>query len=341
QGNTSQKTATGSDGRYRFNNVPYGTYIVRISSIGYQEITRDILVQDGGQLIVDFKMEPIATGLEQVVVVGYGTQKRRDVTGAVATISSEDLNQGPITNPLQQISGKAAGVHVNQVGGEPGSAPNVRIRGISSLIGGNDPLVVIDGIQGNMDLLNQLPPSEIESVDILKDASATAIYGSRGAPGVLIVTTKRNRVGTTTMEYNGVSSVDAIARKLDMLDPDQWWEQAQKFGVPASANHGARTDWYDILSKNGMTQNHTVSLGGNERNFNYRASLNLIAQDGVVLRSNFQNYIGRIQATQKALDDKLSIAFNLNGSVRNTEGSPNGVYRPAFTSNLITNAYLM
>src|SRR5690606_35515047 len=145
QGNRSQKTATGSDGRYRFNNVPYGTYIVRISSIGYQEITRDILVQDGGQLIVDFKMEPIATGLEQVVVVGYGTQKRRDVTGAVATISSEDLNQGPITNPLQQISGKAAGVHVNQVGGEPGSAPNVRIRGISSLIGGNDPLVVIDG----------------------------------------------------------------------------------------------------------------------------------------------------------------------------------------------------
>src|SRR5690606_41166904 len=112
---------------------------------------------------VDFKMEPIAPGLEQVVVVGYGTQKRRDVTGAVATISSEDLNQGPITNPLQQISGKAAGVHVNQVGGEPGSAPNVRIRGISSLIGGNDPLVVIDGVQGNMDLLNQLPPSEIES----------------------------------------------------------------------------------------------------------------------------------------------------------------------------------
>lgn len=341
QGNTSQKTATGSDGRYRFNNVPYGTYIVRISSIGYQEITRDILVQDGGQLIVDFKMEPIATGLEQVVVVGYGTQKRRDVTGAVATISSEDLNQGPITNPLQQISGKAAGVHVNQVGGEPGSAPNVRIRGISSLIGGNDPLVVIDGVQGNMDLLNQLPPSEIESVDILKDASATAIYGSRGAPGVIIVTTKTNRAGTTTLEYNAVSSVDAISRKLDMLDADQWWEQAQIYGVPASANHGSRTDWYDILTKNGTIQNHTLSLGGNERNFNYRASLNFISQDGVVLRSNFQNYIGRIQATQKAFDDKLSITFNLNGSVRNTEGSPNGVYRPAFTANLITNAYLM
>lgn len=125
------------------------------------------------------------------MVVGYGVATKRDVTGAVSSIAAKDMNQGAIVNPLQLISGKAAGVNITQLGSEPGQGPSVRIRGISSLIGGSDPLVVVDGIQGNMDLLNQVPPSEIESFDILKDASATAVYGSRGAPGVLIITTKR------------------------------------------------------------------------------------------------------------------------------------------------------
>src|SRR5690606_17453457 len=121
---------------------------------------------------------------------------------------------------------------------------SVRIRGISSLIGGNDPLLVVDGIQGNMDLLSQIPPSEIASIDILKDASATAIYGSRGAAGVIIVSTKKSKAGRTTVQYVGNSSLDVIPKKLDMLNADQWWAQAQVSGVPASANHGSNTDWY-------------------------------------------------------------------------------------------------
>jgi TonB-linked SusC/RagA family outer membrane protein len=337
KGASSKNAITNSEGAFALTGLAAGDYSLTISSIGYQEIKREVSLNE--DVVLNFKMEPVATGLEQVVVIGYGTQKRQDVTGAVTTVLSKDLNQGPITNPLQQLSGRAAGVNINQVGGEPGSAPNVRIRGISSLIGGNDPLVVVDGIQGNMDLLNQIPPTEIESVDILKDASATAIYGSRGAPGVIIITTKRSRQGTTTIEYSAVSSIDAIAKKLDVLNADQWWEQGQIYGVTPSANHGSSTDWYDILTRNGSTQNHTLSLGGGEKNFNYRASLNLISQEGVVLRSNFQNYIGRIQATQKAFDDKLSITFNLNSSVRDTKGSPGSVGRAAFTSNLITSAY--
>ncbi len=287
------------------------------------------------------QLEFDASALDEIVVVGYGSTKRKDVTGAVASVSAEDMNQGAITSPLQLISGKAAGVIINQTGSEPGSSPSVRIRGISSLIGGNDPLVVVDGIQGNMDLLNQIPPSEIASVDILKDASATAIYGSRGAAGVIIVSTKKNKAGITTIQYVGSSSVDYIPKKLNMLNAEQWWTQAQLSGVPASANHGLNTDWYNLLTQSGTTQSHTLSFGGGTDKFNYRASVSAILQDGVVINSNNQKYIGRMVATQKALDDKLTLTYNLNSGISENTGTVQSIGRASFTSNLITNAYLM
>jgi iron complex outermembrane receptor protein len=259
----------------------------------------------------------------------------------VASISDEEFNQGAITNPLQQISGKAPGVNINQVGSEPGSTPSVRIRGITSLIGGNDPLVVVNGVQGNMDLLNQIPPNEIQSVDILKDASATAVYGSRGAPGVIIVTTKKNKSGTSTLQYSSTASVDVLSNELDVLDADQWWEQAQRYGVPASANHGSSTDWYDILTKTGYTQNHTISFGAGTDTFNYRASVSAILQDGVVLNSNSDKYIARLSANQKALDERLDITLNINTGILETSNSIQSIGNAAFTSNLITNSYFL
>lgn len=334
----SKATITNNEGYYVLLDIPLGDQTILISSLGYEDAESIISVIADTEL--NLQLNTSSTILSQVVVVGYGSQRRQDLTGAVSTVSSKDLNAGAITNPLQQISGKAAGVNVTQTGSEPGSTPSVRIRGIGSLIGGNDPLVVIDGIQGNMDLLNQIAPSEIESVDILKDASATAIYGSRGAPGVLIITTKKSRPGTSVIEYNASSSIDFIPKKLEMLNADQWWEQAQIYGVPASTNHGSNTDWFDILTREGNTQNHTVSLGGGTNDFTYRASLNAITQEGIVVKSNFQNYLGRIQATQKALDNKLTVTMNLNSSIRNTKGSPNSVGRAAFSTNLISNAYI-
>jgi len=335
---SQKRTGTNSSGQFVLTDVPLGTQTFVITYVGYEVSEQTVVVKPDLQLNV--KLQPSSTDLAQVVVVGYGSQKRQDITGSISTINSKDLNPGPVTNPLQQIAGKAAGVNVTQTGSEPGSSPSVRIRGIGSLIGGNDPLVVIDGIQGNMDLLRQVAPTEIESVDILKDASATAIYGSRGAPGVIIVTTKKSKAGTTTIEYNAISAIDVIPDPLDQLDASQWWQQAQIYNVPASANHGAETDWFNILTRNGSTHNHTLSLGGGADKFNYRASLNAILQDGIVINSNNKNYIGRIQATQKALDDKLNITMTLSSSINNTKGSPNSVGRAAFSSNLISNAYL-
>lgn len=335
---SQKRTGTNPQGQFELTGIPLGTQTLVVTYVGYEIVERTVVVQPNLQL--NIQLVPSSTTLAQVVVVGYGAQKRQDVTGSISTISSKDLNPGPVTNPLQQIAGKAAGVNVTQTGSEPGSSPSVRIRGIGSLIGGNDPLVVVDGIQGNMDLLRQIAPTEIESVDILKDASATAIYGSRGAPGVIIVTTKKSKSGTTTIEYNAVSSLDIIPGPLEQLDADQWWQQAQIYNVPASANHGAETDWFNILTRNGSTHNHTLSLGGGADKFNYRASLNAILQDGIVINSNNKNYIGRIQATQKALNDRLNITMTLSSSINNTKGSPNSIGTAAFSSNLITNAYL-
>ncbi|EIA08609.1 TonB-dependent receptor [Flavobacterium frigoris] len=332
---TNKAVATDADGNFEIV-VENSDATLLISYIGYKE-KRVSANQDN----VIIKLFPDTTTLEEIVVIGYGTSSRKDVTGAVSSIVAKDMNQGAVVNPLQLISGKAAGVNISQTGSEPGSAPSIRIRGISSLIGGNDPLVVVDGIQGNMDLLNQIPPSEIASIDILKDASATAIYGSRGAPGVVIVSTKKNKVGRTSVEYAASTAMDYIPKKLNMLSANQWWEQAQLNGVPASANHGSDTDWYGILTKNGATQTHTLSFGGGAEKFSYRASISAILQDGVVINSSNQKYIGRIQATQSAMDDKLKLSFNLNSGITNATNSIGSIGRAAFTSNLITNAYLM
>lgn len=332
---TNNGVASDLDGNFSIN-VSDNSVILVISYIGYKP--KEVLASTNlGTIQLEFD----ASALDEIVVVGYGSTKRKDVTGAVASVSAEDMNQGAITSPLQLISGKAAGVIINQTGSEPGSSPSVRIRGISSLIGGNDPLVVVDGIQGNMDLLNQIPPSEIASVDILKDASATAIYGSRGAAGVIIVSTKKNKAGITTIQYVGSSSVDYIPKKLNMLNAEQWWTQAQLSGVPASANHGLNTDWYNLLTQSGTTQSHTLSFGGGTDKFNYRASVSAILQDGVVINSNNQKYIGRMVATQKALDDKLTLTYNLNSGISENTGTVQSIGRASFTSNLITNAYLM
>ncbi len=310
--------------------------IIVISNVGYASQEINI----AGKSSFTITLINNSQTLTDVVVIGYGTARKKDLTGSVSTISAKDLNPGAVTSPLQQMAGKAPGVNVVQIGSEPGNAPGVRIRGITSLIGGSDPLVVVDGVQGNMDLLRQVPPTEIESIDVLKDASATAIYGSRGAPGVIIITTKKNRPGRSTVEFNSVVSFDVISKKLGVLNADEWWAQAQKWNVPASENHASNTDWFNILTRDGLTQNHSLSFGGGTDKFNYRASLAAVLQNGIVINSNYKNYIGRIQATQKALNDKLTLSFNLNSNVSTTLGSPVSVGRAAFTSNLISNAYV-
>lgn len=328
-------TTTDSSGKFILT-IPSSAKSILVSYIGF--IEQEIRLSSANTYTVI--LLPSSQTLTDVVVVGYGTARKKDLTGAVSSIAAKDLNPGPVTSPLQQLAGKAAGVNVIQIGNEPGSSPGVRIRGITSLVGGSDPLVVVDGVQGNMDLFRQVPPSEIESVDVLKDASATAIYGSRGAPGVIIVTTRKNKSGKSSIEFNSVASVDIITKKLGVLNASEWWKEAQKWNVPASENHASNTNWFDVLTRDGFTQNHSLAIGGGTDKFNYRASLAAILQNGIVINSNYKNYIGQIHAQQKGFDNKLTITMNLNSNISNTLGSPNSVGRAAFTSNLISNAYV-
>ena len=321
---TSRGTTTDAAGNFRIAVENENTVLV-ISSVGFSRIE----VKVGEQTQLTINLVSSSAALNEVVVVGYGTQRKKDLTGAVTKIGEKDFNQGPITNPLQQINGRAAGVNVTQTGSEPGVAPSIRIRGITSLIGGNDPLVVVDGIQGNLDLLNQIPPSEIESVDILKDASATAIYGSRGAAGVLLVTTKKGKSGKTTLEYSAVASVEQIAKKYELLSAAEWRAEAAK-RLTNPTDFGANTDWFDKITRSGFQQNHNLAFSGGSANFNYRASLTAILQDGIVINSGFKNYIGRFQATQKALDNKLTLTMNLNSGLADWKYNGPGVVGAAY-----------
>ncbi|PKB16816.1 SusC/RagA family TonB-linked outer membrane protein [Flavobacterium sp. 5] len=332
---TKNSALTGYDGSFEIV-VQSNTAMLVATYMGY---IKKVFLAD--QINPTIQLEPETTSLKEVVLVGYSSMAKRDVTGAVSSIVQKDMNQGSIVNPLQLISGKMAGVNITQTGSEPGATPSIRIRGLTSLVGGNDPLVVIDGVQGNLDLLNQIPPSEIASIDILKDASAAAVYGSRGAAGVVLVTTKKSKAGKTSVEYSGTMSVDEIPNPLEVLNADEWWQQAQSVGVPALANHGASTDWFNILTQRGFTQTHALAFGGGAEKFNYRASISAILQEGVVINTKSNKYIGRIQATQLAMDDKLKLTFNLNSGIIDTDYSIGTIGRASFRSNLITNSYFV
>lgn len=332
---TKNNVLTDFDGEFQIT-VQSNTAMLVVTYVGY---VKKVFLAD--QINPTIQLQPETTSLKEVVLIGYSSISKKDVTGAVSSISQKDMNQGPIINPLQLISGKMAGVNITQTGSEPGAAPNIRIRGLTSLVGGNDPLIVIDGVQGDLNLLNQIPPSEIASMDILKDASAAAVYGARGAAGVVLVTTKKSKAGKTSVEYSGTMSVDEIPNPLEVLNAEEWWQQAQKVGVPALANHGASTDWFNILTQNGFTQTHALAFGGGAEKFNYRASISAILQEGVVINSKSNKYIGRIQATQLALDDKLKLTFNLNSGIIDTDYSIGNIGRASFRSNLITNSYFI
>jgi TonB-linked SusC/RagA family outer membrane protein len=332
---TKNSVITDFDGGFQIT-VQSNTALLTVTYMGYN---KKVFLAD--QINPTIQLEPETTSLKEVVLVGYSSMSKRDVTGAVSSIAQKDMNQGAITNPLQLISGKMAGVNITQIGSEPGSTPNIRIRGLTSLVGGSDPLVVVDGVQGNLDLLNQIAPSEIASIDILKDASAAAVYGARGAAGVVLVTTKKSKAGKTSVEYTGTMSVDEIPNPLEVLNADEWWQQAQLVGVPALANHGASTDWFNILTQNGFTHTHALAFGGGAEKFNYRASISAILQEGVVINTKSNKYIGRIQATQLAMDDKLKLTFNLNSGIIDTDYSIGNIGRASFRSNLITNSYFV
>lgn len=275
------------------------------------------------------------TDIEEVVMVGYGSQKRSDVTGAIGSVKSEDFNKGLVANVGQLLQGKVAGVNVANVSGEPGANQNIVIRGVGSLRSGTTPLYVIDGFvidNSNTGVANNpmnfINPQDIESMDVLKDASASAIYGARGANGVIVITTKKGKKGRTEMNLSTSLTASHLANKMDVFSADEFRKQVTAIGAKLD-DMGGSTDWQDELTRTAISKNINFSASGATENSNYYAALGYEDQEGILYNSSLRRYSGRVNVSQKAFDGRVNIDFNINGS--KTEND-----RPSVTSMVST-----
>lgn len=309
---TSNGVATDFDGNYSLN-VSDDSSILIFSYLGF--VTKEITVS--GQTAVNVTLDEDVNALEEVVVVGYGSQKKSDITGAVSSVKSEELNAFPVLNAAQALQGRAAGVVVqSNNGGEPGAPVSIRVRGNTSINASSSPLVVVDGFVGAT-----LPQAnDIQSMEILKDASATAIYGSRGSNGVILVTTKKGRSGKLSIEFNSNYSSQNTTNELDLLNADQFATYQEAIN-PGYVQGSANTDWQDLLYKSGSTQNHQISFSGGSDKMNFYASATYFDQLGVVLNSKFDriSFLSNIEAQ---VTEKLKLGFNLFGSRGAQDGVP-------------------
>jgi TonB-linked SusC/RagA family outer membrane protein len=310
---TSIGTITDVNGKYTLKNVnPKGTLVA--SYVGYSTQTTAI----GGRKNINFVMTEDSKVLNEVMVVGYAIGSKHTVSGSVENLKREDMNKGVVTSPLEALKGKVAGVIISQSGGDPMGTVNIRIRGTSSLSGGNEPLVIIDGVFGDMTMLNAIAPNDIASITILKDASETAQYGSRGAAGVIVVTTVKGHSGMnyTDISYDGQFGVNSVFKNLKMLSADEYRAEAKSLGATFTDMNG-NTNWLDEIERsNGITQNHNVSFSAGSDNSNMRASLGVIQRQGALRNSDMTNYTAKLDATQFAFNKKLKLELGMFGSER-------------------------
>ena len=333
---TTNGTTTDFDGKYTLNNVPAGSILV-FSYVGFanQEISVN------GRSTIDALMSEDSNALDEVVVIGYGQTTVKDATGAVSSVTAEDFNKGVISSPEQLIQGKTAGVQIAQNSGEPGAGVSIRIRGTSSVRSDNNPLFVVDGVPlpsgdtsagtGNLGIgssasrnpLSFLNPSDIENISILKDASATAIYGSRGANGVVIITTKSGRGGSQngTFEFSSETSYSSPADSYDLLNRSQFISAVQAFGGTA-LDLGNDTDWQSYVTRNVASTNNNLAYSQNYGSGNVRATFNYADQLGVVEQSGQERITGRINASQRLFADKLRLTLQSTLSRVNDEIPP-------------------
>jgi iron complex outermembrane receptor protein len=322
---------TGADGTFKIS-VPSATTTLVVSSVGYG--SQNVDVQNKSS--IDVSLAATSDNIGEVVVIGYGTSRKKDLTGSVTSVKAKDFNQGPITSPDQLIQGKVAGLQVINNSGAPGGATTIRIRGNSSVRSGNSPLFVIDGIplDGrnarpglNASGIGQTPdanplyfynPADIASMDVLKDASATAIYGSRGANGVVMITTKKGQAGATKIDFSTSIGTASVRKKYDVLDAAGYKAALTSYGL-TSGDQGLSVDAQDAIFRKGFSQNYNLGISGGNENGKYRFSLGYSDQNGIILKSNLKKYNIGLNGQYKFLESKrLSLDFNVLAA-HNTE----------------------
>lgn len=282
--------------------------ILVVSFVGYQ--SQELPASTNMQIV----LKEDAELLDDVIVIGYATGSQRTVSGAIKRVGREEMNAGVVTNPLQAIKGKIAGVNIAKTGGDPTASASIRVRGTTSLSGGNDPLVIIDGVFGDLSMLNAISPADIESFTVLKDASETAQYGSRGASGVIVVTTIKGKNGTKTLSYDGSFGIETVYKNLEMLDANAYRQIVADRGYANALDMGYSTNFIEAMQQTGYTQNHRLSFGAGTESSNYRASIGVIDQKGIILDNYMRNYTAKLDASQTMFNDKVKIDFGMFAS---------------------------
>jgi TonB-dependent starch-binding outer membrane protein SusC len=322
-------SATDGDGRFSIQASQDDVLVFRF--IGYKTIEIPVT----GVAHMNVTMEPDIIGLDEVVVVGYGTSTRREVTGSISSLSSDDFNTGNIADPVNLIQGKVAGLHiVRPSGADPNAGFQLQLRGLTTLSGGQGPLIIIDGVIGGD--LNSVIVEEIESIDVLKDGSAAAIYGTRGTNGVIIITTKRARPGETSFEFSTYMATQSVTNQLRNLTAEEYRQVTrEQFGpdVAAQLDGGHSTDWFDEITRTPIDQYYNLAMGGGTQSFNYRAAVNYRTSQGLVRNSGNERFQARMTANQKAFNDRLDIDYNLSYSQTDRQLSQHWALQQAFRYN--------
>src|SRR5688572_23936779 len=299
--------------------------VIEFSFVGYHN--RELVL--GNETDLNVSLTETIENLNEVIVIGYGTAKKKDLTGAIGSVSEKNFNKGIFSSPDQLIQGKASGVQVINNNGQPGGAITVKIRGNSALSGTGQPLYVVDGVpldgrslQAGNNPLNFLNPSDIASIDILKDASATAIFGSRAAYGVMIINTKKGQTGSTKLDVAISAGVSSVLKKIRVLNAPEYRDAIIYYGVDSSFNKGADVDAMDEILRNGLQQNYSIAGSGGNENGKYRFSIGYLNQEGIVINTGFKKYSADIATNLKLLTSKkLGLDFHVNASQYSQNGS--------------------
>ncbi|WP_290795398.1 SusC/RagA family TonB-linked outer membrane protein [Flavihumibacter sp. UBA7668] len=346
---TTIASSTEADGSFRLPGVPADAKTLVISSIGFG--TREVAITGD---VVSVTLTASNSDLNEVVVVGYGTSRKKDLTGAVASVKAKDFNKGVVTAPDQLLQGKVAGVQIMNNSGAPGAATTVRIRGNSSIRSGNQPLYVIDGVAldgrtarpginaggvgtiPGSNPLNFINNNDILSMEVLKDASAAAIYGSRGANGVILITTKKGATGQR-VDVNASVGISSMMRQIEVLDGNEYRAALDKYGL-TSGDYGDNVDAMDAITRNALTQNYSIGVSGGNENGKYRISASYLNQEGIILKSDFKKYTAGINGSFKFLENRrLGLDFNVTVG-HNTENAAPISNDAGFTGSIVGQA---
>ena len=311
---TTTGTASGSDGEFQLT-VPSLNDTLLFSFVGYQ--TRTVPIN--GRRTIEVTLVPETIETDELIVVAYGVQRKSDVTGAISSAAAEDFNQGVVVNPGQLLQGVVAGVNVTSASGEPGASQDIIIRGVGSLRSGTTPLYVLDGfVLDNSSIgvannpLNFINPGDIQSIEVLKDASATALYGARAANGVVVITTKKGQAGDTRMSLSSSVGWTSMTNHIDVFSASEFRSQVPNVGGQLD-DFGADTDWQDQLTQTALSSDINFSLSGAASDrFNYYASLGVQNQEGILRESNLSRYSGRLNMSQSAMNGRLNVDYHIN-----------------------------